>query len=197
VLCPQVGEVTLLVDTRAVANGEHELTMTVTDAAGSSQPTYALFDVLNPVPTPTATPTPTPTATATATATAAPTATATPAAPPPVAQPKPAPTAVPARPLSTRERVRIPARLKFSRRGSLALSTSCPATASAPCRLRLTLAARGVSLATGSATAAPGRRAQVVLRLTSAGRRALARNRTLAAKLTLAGAAPADVRLRR
>jgi hypothetical protein len=92
--------------------------------------------------------------------------------------------------LSTRELVRLPARLTLSRRGTLTLSALCPATATAPCRITLRLTRGKTLLATGRGTAAPGRRARIVLTLAKRHRRAGT------AQLTYVGAAPVMVRLR-
>ncbi len=192
-LCPQVGEVTLPLDTTTMSNGEHELTVTVTDAAGSS--IHDVHAVRRPQPR--ADPDPDPDAHADPDADrhrhghgdrdtcggAAGRAGDT--------HRDPRPPALDARAGADPGAPEVLApRLARAQH-------AVPRHGAAPCRLRLTLAARGVSLATGGATAAPGRRARVVLRLTSAGRRALARRRTVAATLTLAGAVPASVRLRR
>ncbi len=99
--------------------------------------------------------------------------------------------------LTTRDLVRLPSPPRVSRRGTLTLSVLCPASAVAPCAHRLTLTAGGRTIARGRGTSAAGRRARIVLKLSSAARRTLARKRTLRATLTLAGASPLAVRLRR
>ena len=112
--CTHVGEADLPVDTTTVPDGEHELTVTVTDWAGNAVVARWALEVLNavmtptPTATPTASPTPTPTPAATGTPTPTPAATvfATPAA---TALPTPTPTPIATpKPLTTRDLVPDP-----------------------------------------------------------------------------------------
>jgi hypothetical protein len=165
VLCAPRGTAALRVDTSAYPDGMHRLVVTVTDGAGnttSSTDDVVVRNHLDPVPIPIATAVPTPT-------------------PTPVAA---------ARTLATRDLVQLPAKLKLSRRGQLTLSALCPATATAPCRITLRLTRGRTLLASGRGTAAPGRRARIVLTLAKRHRRAGA------AQLTYVGATPMTVRLR-
>ena len=199
--CVHVAQVALAVDTTAVADGLHTLSVTVTDVAGNTVTQAQQFEVANHVATPTATPIAT--ATATATATAEPTATG----PPP---PRPCRSRAllhgahgrawsifgPARTVpkpTTAGLVRLPKRV--SRKGAYSVSVLCPASASKPCAHRLALKAGGKTIASGRGTSKPGKRAQIVLQLSAAARRTLARKGTLTATLTLSGATPTTVRL--
>ena len=180
----------------------------VTDASGNATSQTWTLGVLNntetptPTPTPTETPTPTPTETPTPTPTA--TATADPLGqtrPAATATPTPTPTATAApKPLRTVDLVKPPKPLKVSRSGTITVSVLCPATSTVSCAPRLTLTAsvpRKATIATGRGTARPGMRARITLRLSSAARRVVARKGSLSATLTLRGATPTTVRLRR
>jgi hypothetical protein len=189
--CMHVGQLLETVDTTAVANGRHELTVVVTDAVGNARSTPQFeFEIHNVVPTPTPTATPTPSPSPEATATAPATVLATPLA---TATPTPAPTSTPVAKPTTAALVRLPKRV--SRKGVYSVSVLCPATSPKPCSHRLTLKAQGRTIATGKGSSKPGRRVQIALKLTSAARRTLARKGTLTATLTLNGAAPTTVRL--
>jgi hypothetical protein len=187
--CVHVGTAALTVDTAAVANGDHTLTVTVADIAGNAVSQSQTFEAVNPVVSPTATPT----ATATATASPTPTPISLPA-PVVTATPTSEPMATPAARSTTSALVRLPKRV--SRKGVYSVSVLCPPTATKTCAHRLTLKAQGKTIAAGKGTSKPGRRAQIALKLSSAARRTLARKGTLTATLTLSGAAPTTVRLR-
>jgi hypothetical protein len=180
-MCTKQGTAFMSVDTSALADGHHELQVAVLDGAGNATTkTYELEARNHPV-------TPTPTATATAEPTASP---ITLPAAVVTATPTPTPLAKP----TTAALVRLPKRV--SRKGVYSVSVLCPATSPRSCAHRLTLKAQGKTIATGKGSSKPGRRVQIALKLTSAARRALARERTLTATLTLSGAAPTTVRLR-
>ncbi|HEY6886508.1 MAG TPA: hypothetical protein VI300_01975 [Solirubrobacter sp.] len=187
--CTLTGRVKVPVDLSAVAAGEHWLTVGVTDLTGNTSwtpefavrvehPTTTGMDTLvigNPTPAP------------------------TPAPGPISARPLPVPSAAPVaapKPVApkTSALVRLPKRV--SRTGAYSVSVLCPASASKPCAHRLTLTAGGKTIATGRGSSTPGKRATIVMHLSNAARRALARKGTLTATLTLSGAAPTTVRLR-
>jgi hypothetical protein len=177
--CPASSRVTLIVDTTAVADGTQRLELTVTDGAGNA--TVRGFDlrVLNHAPI--STPTPTPTAT-----------------------PKPAPVPTPAPdPVANVGVLRVPKQYAVSRTGSFKVDASCPAAAPASCTLRLKLSAklpghkRTATIASARKTAKPGAGARITLKLSSPARKALVKRRRLTAVLTLAGAPPVTVRLKR
>jgi hypothetical protein len=175
--CPASSRVTLIVDTTAVADGTQRLELTVTDGAGNA--TVRGFDlrVLNHAPISTPTPTPTP-------------------------KPAPVPTPAPD-PVANVGVLRVPKQYAVSRTGSFKVDASCPAAAPASCTLRLKLSAklpghkRTATIASARKTAKPGAGARITLKLSSPARKALVKRRRLTAVLTLAGAPPVTVRLKR
>jgi hypothetical protein len=197
--CPGVSQATARVDTTQVLDGEHELLVTVTDAAGNrTTPPVWAFDVLNHVDpgsstgtieigngTPTPTPTPTPTASPSPQP-ATPVVTVTTQSVTPAATRKP----------TTRELVKLPSKLKVAKNGTVRVSVLCPAVSAQACDLRLKLTQGRTTIASGRGRAKPGTRATVKLKLSKAARRTLARRHKLDATLTLAGSAPATVHLR-
>jgi hypothetical protein len=165
-MCAPDGTVPIDIDTTPYADGAHRFVITVSDGAGNTTSSTKDLEVRNhPV---LATPTPEPTAT-----------------PIPLPEPEPA-----AKKRATRDLVRLPAKLTISRRGTLTLSALCPAGATSPCRITLRLTRGKTLLATGHGTAAPGKRARIVLEL------AKRHCRAGRAQLTYAGATPVTVRLR-
>ncbi len=99
--------------------------------------------------------------------------------------------------------LKVPKHYSVSRAGSLKVDVSCPAAAPASCRLSLKLAARlpgrkkSATIATASKTAKPGAGAKITMKLSASARSALAKKRQLSAVLTLTGAAPVTVQLKR
>ena len=184
--CTYAGRLTLPVDLSAVGAGVHQLTVGVTDLTGNTgwTPEFEIR-VERPVPGPStlqiggAGPIPTPS--------------------PLPARPLPVPAVPPSAPapvvLRTSDLVRLPSRPKVSRAGALTVSVLCPSRSVKPCAHRLTLKAKGKTIARGHGTSKQGKRARIVLQLTAAARRTLARRGTLTATLTLSGATPTTVRL--
>jgi hypothetical protein len=178
--------VSLVLDSTLVPDGTHQLEVTVTDGAGNA--TVHDFDlkVVNHPPV-TVTPTPVPTR--------APTAT-------PTATPKPGSDTTPDS-VPTTGVLKAAKQYKISKAGSLAAETSCPALARPSCRVSLKLAAtlpghkKTATIASAHATVKPGAKAKVTLKLSSSARSALAKKHSLNAQLTLAGAKPVKVRLKR
>ena len=185
--CTFTGQLNLPVDLSAVDAGKHWIAVGVTDLTGNTSwtPDFEVT-VVHSVP---------PTGTSTLDIGGTPTPAPTPGpifahplpAPVPVAAPKPVA-------LQTSALVRLPKRV--SRKGAYSVSVLCPVTAAKPCAHRLTLKADGKTIASGRGSSKPGKRATIVLHLSSAARRTLARKGTLTATLTLSGAAPTTVRLR-
>ncbi len=182
--CPAASRTTVVVDTTAFADGIQHLQVVVTDAAGNFSVRDYDVKVINHPPV-VVVPTPTP----------------TPRKPVAVA---PTPTSTPTpTPVKNVGVLKVAKRYSVSRAGSLKVDVSCPAAAPASCRLSLKLAARlpgrkrSATIATASRTARPGARAKITMKLSSSARRALAKKQKLSAVLTLAGAAPVTVQLRR
>jgi hypothetical protein len=178
--CPTASRVVLAVDTTAVPDGTHRLELTVADGAGNANVRGYDVKVLNHPAMITPTPTPSP--------------------PPgkPVAVPPPKP-----EPVTNAGVLKVPKQYAVSRTGSFKVDASCPAAAPASCTLRLKLSARlpgrtkAATIASARKTAKPGAGAKLTLKLSSSARKALVSKRKLTAVLTLAGAAPVTVRLKR
>ncbi|HEY6889329.1 MAG TPA: hypothetical protein VI300_16155, partial [Solirubrobacter sp.] len=183
--CPTTKRIALPLDSTLVDDGTHRLEVTVTDAAGNA--TVRSFDLkvvnhppvtVTPTPVPARTPTPTPT-------------------PTPTAAPGGDDT-VPAKGV-----LKAAKRYTVSKAGSLGAQASCPAKALSSCRVRLKLTAtlarhgKAVTIARAQGTVKPGAQATIKLKLSTSARRALARKRSLDAQLTLSGAKPVKVKLRR
>jgi hypothetical protein len=171
--CTRSGTMTFPLDTTGFADGEHRLEVSVVDGAGNRRTSQHLLRVQNAV-------------------------SGGPPMPPAPPAPPARPAATPRPPVpTTRQLVRLPKRLVVSRRGTVTLSVLCPATATQPCRHQLELIERGLTVAKGRGTAAPGRRVRITLKLSRAARRTLARRHRLDATLSLLGARGAvAVRLR-
>jgi hypothetical protein len=176
--CPASSRFVLAVDTTAVPDGTHRLELTVADGAGNANVRGYDVKVLNHPAI--ATPTPTPSGK-------------------PVAVP-PAPTLEPVVNVGV---LRVPKQYTVSRTGSFKVDASCPAAAPASCTLRLKLSAKlpgrkkAATIATARKTAKPGLGAKITLKLSASARKALVKKRKLSAVLTLAGAAPVTVQLKR
>jgi hypothetical protein len=181
--CPTTKRIALPLDSTLVDDGTHRLEVTVTDAAGNA--TVRGFDLkvvnhppvtVTPTPVPARTPTPTPAAT-----------------PPPGGDDSVPATGV----------LKAAKRYTVSRAGSLSAQASCPAKALSSCRVSLKLTAtlaghgKAVTIARAHGTIRPGAQAAIKLKLSTSARRALARKRSLSAQLTLSGAKPVKVKLRR
>jgi hypothetical protein len=178
--CPAASRVALAVDTTAAPDGTHRLELTVADGAGNTAVRGFDLKVLNHPPS--STPTPTPTAPRK-----------------PVAVP-PIPTLEPVANVGV---LRVAKQYLVSRTGSFKVDASCPAAAPASCTLSLKLSAklpgreRAATIATARKSAKPGAGAKITLKLSSSARKALVQKRKLTAVLTLAGAAPVTVQLKR
>ncbi|WP_028067306.1 hypothetical protein [Solirubrobacter soli] len=171
--CPAARRISLALDSAQVPDGTHRLEITVTDGAGNA--TVQGFDlkVVNHPPitvTPTPTRTPVPTATPTAT---------------------PVPNTA------------VVGALGRYKAGAVAVNASCPARAAAACAVKLTLRAkvppskRTATIARARSTVKPGAKAKLTLKLSAAAQRALKKRSSLRATLTLAGAKPVSVTVRR
>jgi hypothetical protein len=177
--CPASSRVVLRIDTTIVADGVQRLELTATDAAGNSAVRGFDLRVLNHPPGVDPTPTPTP-------------------APPkkPVVTPTPTP-------IANTGVLRVPKHYAVSRAGSFKVDASCPAAAPANCLLNLKLSAKlpgrtkAATIASARKTAKPGASAKITLKLTASARSVVFKKRKLAAVLTLAGAAPVTVQLKR
>ena len=184
--CPTSRRVILPLDSTLVPDGTHRLEITVTDGAGNAAVRDLDLKVVNHPPV-TVTPTPVPTRTPTSTPTPTPTATPKPGTDPVAA------TAV----------LKAAKHYTVSKQGSLAAETSCPALARSSCRVSLKLAAtlpghkKPITIASARATVKPGARAKLTLKLSASARRALTKKHSLSAQLTLSGAKPVKVTLRR
>jgi hypothetical protein len=180
--CPANKRVTLALDSTLVADGTHQLEVTVTDGAGNATVHGYDLKVVNHPPV-SVTPTPAPTRTP---------------SPAPTATPTPRTDAVPATGV-----LQAAKRYTVSKAGRLAAETSCPALALSNCRVSLKLTAtlpgrkRAATIASARATVKPGARAKITLKLSASARSALAKKHTLSAQLTLAGAKPVKVKLAR
>jgi hypothetical protein len=181
--CPSAKRITLPLDSTLVADGTHRLEVTVTDGAGNA--TVRSFDLkvvnhppvtVTPTPVPARTPTPTPSST-----------------PVPGGDDR-----VPAKGV-----LKAAKRYTVSKAGSLAAQTSCPAKALSSCRVSLKLTAtlarhaKAVTIASARGTIQPGAQATIKLKLSASARRALTKKRSLSARLTLTGAKPVTVTLKR
>jgi hypothetical protein len=178
--CPAAARVVLPIDTTTGPDGTQRLELTATDGAGNA--TVRGFDlkVLNHPPV-----TPVPTAT-----------------PVPPKKPVVTPTPTP-EPIANVGVLKVPKHYAVSRTGSFKVDASCPASAPASCTLSLKLSARlpgrtkAATIAAAAKTAKPGAKAAITLKLSSTARSALAKKRKLSAVLTLAGAPPVTVQLKR
>jgi hypothetical protein len=123
--------------------------------------------------------------------------------PPPVPPPGGIAIAPPPPPLPTTGELSAPRRYKVAGDGTFAVTARCPKGAPATCSLTLKVTAKlpgrrkAATIATARSTAKPGKRANVNLRLSAAGRSALKRKRSLTAELTLEGSQPVTVKLAR
>jgi hypothetical protein len=179
--CPTSSRFVLAVDTAAVPDGTHRLELTVTDGAGNANVRGYDVKVLNHPAVMSPTPTPTPPS-------------GKPIAVPPVPTPKP---------VANVGVLGVPKQYAVSRTGSFKVDASCPAAAPASCTLSLKLSAKlpgrkkAATIASARKTAKPGAGAKITLTLSSSARKALVKKRKLTAVLTLAGAAPVTVQLKR
>jgi hypothetical protein len=170
--CPATARVPLALDSTRVADGVHELALTVTDATGNATVERIALKVVNHPPVT--------------------------VAPAPPATPAPAP-AAPAPPAAVAV-LRPATRYAVSRSGRVTVSVSCPAGARTSCPVRLTLTAklpgarRAGTIARARRSVAPGASTRPTLKLSKAALRAVRRH-ALRARLTLAGAKPASVKL--
>jgi hypothetical protein len=179
--CPTTSRFVLIVDTTAVPDGTHRLELTVTDGAGNANVRGYDVKVLNHPATVTPTPTPTP-----------------PSRKPTAVPPAPTP-----EPVANVGVLKVPKQYAVSRRGSFKVEAGCPAAAPASCKLSLKLSARlpgrkkAATIASARKTVEPGVGAKITLKLSASARTALRKKRRLTAVLTLAGAAPVTVQLKR
>ena len=152
--CARTSIVALRVDTRAFAEGAHQLEIRVVDGAGNVHVSQHVVEVQNP---PATSPAPVPTAIPTAVPTAAPTA--TPRVP------------------TVRELVRLPKRLDRLAHRHARAQRPVPEGRRADLPAPADAGVQGREIGTGRGTSTPGRRVRVTIKLTRAAQRTLKRKR--------------------